>query len=201
VTIPFNATLGCGGCIKGGYIYCIPGAEGSDPASWGSSKAICCKDNNTCPALSNNTYNCSNKYTSPILAKAMCPFRKASCGNNSAFGFDNTGESQSITINLTEGETCTYMVQTMCGVPSVEVAESSANFSAVGMLMEMVDFDQDDLNMTSSNSTTMSQGGNHQMSGMQMGGMQGGNQSGNHQHNGQGGQGSMRTEFGMDKKP
>jgi hypothetical protein len=34
ITIEFKATLGCGACIRGEYIYCIPGAEGSDPATW-----------------------------------------------------------------------------------------------------------------------------------------------------------------------
>ena len=32
VTISFKANLGCGACIRGNYIYCIPGAEGSTPA-------------------------------------------------------------------------------------------------------------------------------------------------------------------------
>ncbi len=44
VSIPYNGTLGCGACIRGGYIYCIPGAEGSDPSTWGTNKAVCCKD-------------------------------------------------------------------------------------------------------------------------------------------------------------
>jgi hypothetical protein len=110
VTIPHNATLGCGACIRGGYIYCIPGAEGSDPTTWGTSKAVCCKDKNNCPALSNKTFNCSSKYTNTMLAKALCPFRKNACGNNTAFGFDTTGDKQSINIALAEGETCTFQV-------------------------------------------------------------------------------------------
>jgi hypothetical protein len=27
-TIAFSSTLGCGSCIRGGYIHCIPGTEG-----------------------------------------------------------------------------------------------------------------------------------------------------------------------------
>ena len=34
LSITYSADLGCGSCIRGGYVYCIPGAEGSDPASW-----------------------------------------------------------------------------------------------------------------------------------------------------------------------
>ena len=46
--IDFKANLGCGACIRGGYIYCIPGPEGSEPATWGAGKkAVCCKDD-TC---------------------------------------------------------------------------------------------------------------------------------------------------------
>jgi len=43
--IDFKANLGCGACIRGGFIYCIPGAEGSDPITWGAGKnTVCCKD-------------------------------------------------------------------------------------------------------------------------------------------------------------
>jgi len=93
ITISFNANLRCGACITAGFIFCVPGDEGSDPATWGTKKAVCCKDKNNCPALTNTTFNCSSKYTNTMLAKALCPFKKNSCGNNTAFGFDSTGES------------------------------------------------------------------------------------------------------------
>lgn len=82
ITIPFNGTLGCGACIRGGYIYCIPGAEGSDPSTWGTNKAVCCQNASNCSALTNKAFNCSNSYSDKSLAKAMCPFRKGACGNN-----------------------------------------------------------------------------------------------------------------------
>lgn len=145
MTIPFNATLGCGACIRGGYIYCIPGAEGSDPTTWGTNKAVCCKDKNNCPALSNKTFNCSNKYTNTMLAKALCPFRKNACGNNTAFGFDTTGEKQSVNITLAQGETCTFQVQTACGLPSFKPNDTT------GFDIETVDYDEDDLSSASTN--------------------------------------------------
>ena len=41
--INFKAGLGCGACIRGGYVYCIPGPEGSDPTTWGAGKkSVCC---------------------------------------------------------------------------------------------------------------------------------------------------------------
>ena len=42
VTIAFNGNLGCGACIKANYIYCIPGALGSNSSSWGVNQAVCC---------------------------------------------------------------------------------------------------------------------------------------------------------------
>lgn len=40
--IAFKSELGCGACIRGGYIYCIPGAEGSDPTSWAAANKPTC---------------------------------------------------------------------------------------------------------------------------------------------------------------
>lgn len=61
VSINFANTLGCGACIRGGYIYCIPGAEGSDPSSWAANtKAVCCRNSASCPETTNKAYLCSN---------------------------------------------------------------------------------------------------------------------------------------------
>jgi len=49
IKIDFKGQLGCGACIRGGYIFCIPGLEGSDPATWGGLTAVCCKDSASCP--------------------------------------------------------------------------------------------------------------------------------------------------------
>ena len=106
VKIEFKSQLGCGSCIKGGYIYCIPGAEGSDPDTWGGKKAVCCKDAASCTA--DKTYLCSNSYSDASLSKAMCPFKKSNCGNSAAFSFDSVGQKQSINISLPQGEACSY---------------------------------------------------------------------------------------------
>ena len=88
---PLKSTLGCGACIRGGYVYCIPGPEGSDPSTWGTKQSVCCKDA-TCPqAKDTKNFNCSTNYNDPMLAKAMCPFRPSSCGNSPAFLFDSVG--------------------------------------------------------------------------------------------------------------
>ena len=90
--IEFKATLGCGACIRGGYVYCIPGAEGSDPESWCVKKSVCCKDASCAQVKDSANFNCSSSYTDPMMAKSMCPFNKRSCGNNTAFNFDSLGQ-------------------------------------------------------------------------------------------------------------
>ena len=91
IKIDFKGQLGCGACIRGGYIFCIPGLEGSDPATWGGLTAVCCKDSTSCPQLTNTKYLCSNSYSDTTLAKAICPFKRESCGNSTAFTFDSVG--------------------------------------------------------------------------------------------------------------
>ncbi len=80
--IPFKSVLGCGACIRGGYIFCIPGAEGSDPATWASTlKPTCYQDSTTLAAAKLAApWTCSNSYTDPALAKNFCPFSSSKCG-------------------------------------------------------------------------------------------------------------------------
>jgi hypothetical protein len=151
VTIPYSSSLGCGACIRANYIFCIPGAEGSDPSTWGTNKAFCCKDSTNCTFLTNKAYNCSNKYSSSFLAKALCPFRNSSCGNNTAFGFDSVGQKQSINISLAQGETCTFQIQADCGLPAFKPNDTT------GFDIETVDYDEDDLSTTTANITKTQQ--------------------------------------------
>lgn len=70
-TINFAATLGCGACIRGGYIFCIPGAEGSDPATWPSGVKNRCYQTaaSLAAAALPSPWTCSNTYSDPTLAK------------------------------------------------------------------------------------------------------------------------------------
>lgn len=141
--IIFNANLGCGACIRGGFVFCLPGAEGSDTPSWGAGKkAVCCKDD-TCPQVKDTAnFNCSNSYSDPMLAKNICPFRKANCGNNTAFDFDAVGQKQDVNITLTKGETCTYQIEASCGLPAFKPNDTA------GFDIETIDYDEDDLDST-----------------------------------------------------
>ncbi len=152
ITIPYNSNLGCGACIRGGYVYCIPGAEGSDPATWAAgNKAFCCQSKTNCSYISNTKYNCSSKYTDTMLAKSLCPFRKNSCGNNTAFGFDSQGQQQSVNISLAQGETCTFQIQADCGLPTFKPNDTT------GFDIETIDYDADDLVTTPTNTSKAQQ--------------------------------------------
>ncbi len=91
IKIEHKGQLGCGACIRGGYIYCIPGSEGSNPATWGGLTAVCCKSSTSCPQLTNAKYLCSNLFSDTTHAKSMCPFTPDNCGNSTAFTFDSVG--------------------------------------------------------------------------------------------------------------
>jgi hypothetical protein len=88
--ITFDATLGCGACITGGYIYCHKLAENADVlADVPVANRVCCKDNSTCAAASDALYNCSISYTDRTYAKFVCPFNKNQCGQNKDFSIGN----------------------------------------------------------------------------------------------------------------
>lgn len=84
-------------------------------------------------------YNCSNSYSDPMMAKALCPFNKRKCGNNTGFSFDSVGQKQNINITLNKGETCTFQVEAQCGLPSFKPNDTT------GFDIETIDYDEDDL--------------------------------------------------------
>lgn len=54
-TIPFSATLGCGGCVRGGNIFCSK--NGNTP--------ICCQTATQCATqMADKTFTCSNSISS-----------------------------------------------------------------------------------------------------------------------------------------
>lgn len=140
--INYSQSLGCGACIRGGYIYCIPGPEGSDPATWPAAlSSVCCQDSNSCPEVSNVAqYNCSNSYADTMLAKGLCPFNKANCGGNSSMlDFNTVGDSQKVSISLQVGDTCHFEVRAECGLPMFSPNDTT------GFEIESVEYDEDDL--------------------------------------------------------
>ena len=148
--IAHTANLGCGACIRGGYSYCIPSkVPGSDPATWMvGKKAVCCKDDLCVTATLKDTtvsWTCSTRnYTAPVLALGMCPYTRSRCGSaNSTLNFTESaiGQSQTINISLALGETCTYRVETKCGLPDFAPITNTTGFD-----IQVIDFDEDDIN-------------------------------------------------------
>ena len=139
---PFADTLGCGACIRGGYIFCIPGAEGSDPATWPAGIKSKCYQTATTLAAAKlaSSWTCSNTYSDPALAKGFCPFQGSKCGNIQSFDFAEVGEKTKINITLAAGETCTYKVRSFKGFPTYKP------FETIGFEIENVDYDDDDIN-------------------------------------------------------
>ncbi len=70
-TIKFSETLNCGACIRGGYIFCIPGLEGSDPTAWPTGLKKSCYQSATTLAAAKlaSPWTCSNTYSDSTLAK------------------------------------------------------------------------------------------------------------------------------------
>ena len=79
--IPFDANLGCGACIKGGYVYCVNGPEGSN------NLGQCCQSVAQCSFATNPAWTCSNIYSNPVLSLSVCPYRNQSCGNQTSFNY------------------------------------------------------------------------------------------------------------------
>ena len=77
-----------------------------------------------------------------MMAKAICPFNKRSCGINSAFSFDSVGQKQNISITLNKGEACTFQVEAQCGLPAFKPNDTT------GFDIETIDYDEDDLDST-----------------------------------------------------
>jgi hypothetical protein len=140
--IPFKADLGCGACIRGSYTYCVPGAEGSNSTQWKAGlKPVCCSTASCKEALDKANYNCSSQYSDKMMAKALCPFNRGACGQNTAFNFDSVGQNTKINITLPQGETCTFQVEAECGLPAFKPNDTT------GFDIEVVDYDEDDLSL------------------------------------------------------
>ena len=74
------------------------------------------------------------------MAKAICPFNKRGCGNNSEFTFDTVGQKRNINVTLNQGETCFFQLEAKCGLPAFKPNDTT------GFDIETIDYDEDDVN-------------------------------------------------------
>jgi len=142
IKITYRSNLGCGACITGGYIYCVLGKEGDDYSNVTLTQN-CCQNStaSACPQLSNSNYTCSNKYTDKMLAKNVCPYQSSKCGGKgSTFRFSTWGDSTKVNFNatLSNGDSCSYILNTQCGVPAFQVGDTT------GVQIETIDYTDDE---------------------------------------------------------
>lgn len=143
--LPYNESLSCGGCIRGGYTYC---AEKGSKIGRGLND-VCCKDeacaikaiekNMDCGHNNPNFNFTANYYPDPFnLLQKFCSRRQdsvACCGNNGnneckiKTKFKEDQEVKIDATKLTFGGSCTYKIEAKCGFPSVTL--NSSDFDMV----------------------------------------------------------------------
>lgn len=80
--IAYKPQLGCGACLRGGYVYCVKGEDGmalESDANATTSNTFCCEDA-TCTQANDVNWVCSNQYADDTYKKNLCPFVKSRCG-------------------------------------------------------------------------------------------------------------------------
>lgn len=125
--IPYTQTLPCGACITGGYVYCLIGKAFDDFSNRTLTQKCCQSATNNCPEATNATWTCSSSYPDRVLAKSICPYRSSMCGPKNTYQYNSWGADQqnNITVNVPPGETCSYIVNTQCGVPMFQTNETA----------------------------------------------------------------------------
>ena len=136
-TITFDASLKCGKCIKGGFVFCTKGGDGEVVADDGKgvpAAATCCEDSTEakCSVIKDTAYTCSNTYTDADLARSMCPFREKSCGKKKTIEFTDTTDAavDIAPTAMVAGETCSYKVKSKKGSPAFRVKKDSTTTDA-----------------------------------------------------------------------
>jgi hypothetical protein len=79
------------------------------------------------------------------LAKNLCPFRPADCGQKQTFEFTTWGKQMAISVELPPGETCTYQINADCGIPTYKINNSA------GFEIESFDYTDSDISSSSGN--------------------------------------------------
>ena len=125
-TIPFASTLACGGCIRGGNIFCL----GS-----GAKVNKCCRTAAECSVeIADKAYTCSNAITSQfnrlfkICSKGQST---AVCGKaNVNLMAINASDAINVTA-LAPGSSCSYRVMSKCGFPAFDVTGANIDVTVL----------------------------------------------------------------------
>jgi len=123
--VTYATDLECGGCILGGYNFCMKALDAFQITTT-EPEMKCCRDA-TCAEASNKQWSCSSAYKDQSYSLEMCPFNTNHCGAK-AIPFATQGSSD-VTIEISEmdrGETCCYSIETECGAPGFEGLDGNA---------------------------------------------------------------------------
>ena len=125
-TIPFASTLACGGCVRGGNIFCL----GS-----GAKANKCCRTEAECAVeIADKAYTCSNTVRSQFNRLFKICSRSqtnAVCGkSNVNLQAINATDAINIT-NIPVGSSCSYRVMSKCGFPAFEVTGANIDVTVL----------------------------------------------------------------------
>jgi len=125
-TVAFAAALPCGGCVRGGNIFCL----GS-----GAKVNKCCRTAAECSVeIADRAYTCSNTVTSQFNRLFKICSRSqttAVCGrSNVNLQAINATDAINIT-NLAVGSSCSYRVMSKCGFPAFEVTGANIDVTVL----------------------------------------------------------------------
>lgn len=124
-TIAFSSTLACGGCIRGGNIFCSK--NGQSP--------VCCQTTAQCATqIADKTFTCSNTISSQFnrLVKICSKNQPAGCGSKTNINLNSVGENQQINAtNIPVGASCSYRVMSKCGFPAFDLNNTYIDVSVI----------------------------------------------------------------------
>ena len=126
-TVTFASTLPCGGCIRGGNIFCA-GPSAAKPSK-------CCKTATECATeIADKTYLCSNTVKSQFnsLYKVCTKSQSAAVCGKDKINLQAVDASEAINITaLPVGSSCTYRVMSKCGFPAFDANNTNIDVTVV----------------------------------------------------------------------
>lgn len=127
MTLPYSTDLGCGACIRSGFISC-------HRSQVTGQRTHCCSDY-ACAATfvsSNPGSKCSQDFDDRLaMLHTFCKISQTiqHCGGRDEFEIKKK-EWTNVTMNLTNmtyGDSCSYRVRSKCGYPKIQVNNSNVD--------------------------------------------------------------------------
>jgi len=123
-SVNFTATLPCGGCVRGGNIFCSK--NGLTP--------VCCQTATQCATqIADKTFTCTNGVGSQFnrLVKVCAKNQPNTCGKTN-INLNSLGENQQINAtNIPVGASCSYRVMSKCGFPAFDLNNTNLDVTVI----------------------------------------------------------------------